>query len=148
MSFAALLPNMLRNVVVSLSALAGPYLASRSSGPGASIALALNSDGTGTITGSVFTTVNFNWATPTTTGIGSSYWVKYTETITLNNGSGGGSTSGDLAVSALSSTRTYTVTSDVLTNEIDSSLQIDIYSDAGGTQLVTTKTVVLKASRS
>lgn len=121
--------------------------ANRSSGPGANISLTMNTDGTAPVAGSVFSTVTYLWCTPATLGIGSSYWVKYTETITLNNGSGGGSTTGSTGILALTTPRVYQVFSDVLTNTITVSLQIDLYADSGGTQLVSTRTITLTANR-
>lgn len=107
------------------------------------VTLALNTDGTITGTASGTTTnvsVPTNWYSPTTTSIGSSYYVKYT----LNSGNtwSGGLVSG--TVYQLSAVRSITWTSTGVGAPPPSKLAnvtVNIYSDAGGTNLVSTGTL-------
>lgn len=81
------------------------------------------------------------WYFPTTTAIGSSYWVKFT----LQSGDiwDGGANNGTLQ--QLSTTRSLTWTASTGTSKTAQVL-VQIYSDAGGTTLVTSGTAYAYSS--
>jgi hypothetical protein len=131
---------------VSLAQLAGPYVASRST---ASSIISVNilTDGTMTVTGNIFTTLNFNWFTPTTTSIGSSYFVRMTETFISETGSLGGTTTGNIAATAIGATKTYSVISDVVADSPTYDVLIEIADSIGFSNIIASKTVRLTATR-
>lgn len=139
----------LSRLVISLAQIAGNTYATTSNvGFGnPQTVLQLLSNGTGTITGTGgFVTVNFNWATPTTVGVGSSYWVKFTAAINANTG-GVNSFTATTAWLALSATQSAQVTADsTVISNIDVTYTVQIASDAAGTNIVHTATVRLQAS--
>ena len=81
------------------------------------------------------------WYAPATTGIGAGYWVK----LTLTSGSAWdtGLVSGTLY--QLTSTRSFTWTATASTSKT-AVVAVDIYSDAGGTVLVTSGTINVYSS--
>lgn len=81
-----------------------------------------------------------DWYTPTTVGIGSSYWV----VATLNSGSLSSGTTGSTL--ALSSNRTWQRNQASL-GASAANITLRIYSDAGATQLVATATFQLDAEQ-
>ena len=114
----------------------------------ANCSVSLYSDGTWTVdSGSLGNLASGNWATPTTTGIGSSYWVRYTLNSTSGSSTGTTwtTTTGWLA---LSSTRTALVTasSPTVNRTRTAAYTVDIASDSAGTTIVSTSTITLTAS--
>lgn len=106
-----------------------------SSGP-AYASITFNTDGTISYVGDGSTGVS-NWYTPTTTNVGSSYWIKFTTT----SGSPwtGGLTSG--TIYALSSARTVVWQQILSGGGKTGTASVNIYADAGGTALVGTGTI-------
>lgn len=79
--------------------------------------------------------VTGNWASPTTAGVGSNYWLRYTLTSTTGSGTNSGS-SGWLA---LSSTRSLLAQkSDANVGIYNATYTIQIASDSGGSTIVAT----------
>jgi hypothetical protein len=95
----------------------------------ASASLAFNSDGTVTTTGNSSAALS-NWHTPTTTGIGSSYWVQ----LTINSGSAPSSGSAG-AVIPLSAGQTWTWNR-TTNGTTTANCTITVYSDSGGVTAV------------
>jgi hypothetical protein len=98
----------------------------------------IGSDGTITYGSSNGSGTAGNWTTPTTAGIGSSYWVRFTETASSGAGvTVTGSTRGSWL--QLSSSRTYGLsrTANGLGYRV---YTVEISSDSGGATIVATKT--------
>lgn len=88
--------------------------------------LTLNTDGTMSATGNI-STVGANWGTPTTTGIGASYWARMTKN------SGANPTTGTLNTwLQLSSQRVWSWQSD----PNDANVTLEIATDSGGSNVV------------
>lgn len=90
----------------------------------------LNSDGTITLIGNLVATGPTNWATPTTVGVGSSYWMRWYV---------GG------PVLSLATDQANVVTAEAEAGLIESTSTLAIYSDSGGTQLVASCTLHMSA---
>lgn len=95
----------------------------------ATAGITFNTNGTMFYDDPTQSTGSANWATPTTAGIGSSYWVKITRTSgspfsTLSSG----------VIYSLSTVRTITLYS--ASGPLQSAGNVDIYSDSGGTTRV------------
>ena len=95
----------------------------------------------GTITGGVSQSGAYsvgNWTTPTTVGVGSSYWIRVTETSNSGPSTEYGDTRG--VWNQLSSSRTYGVskTANGLSTRV---YTIEISSDSGGATIVATASV-------
>ena len=109
-------------------------------------ALNFVTDGTTTKTTGAGTVADSNWATPTTTGIGSSYWLK----LTLGSGSGtatGGSDATGVWL-ALSSTRNYGILAAPAGQVRNRNLTYQIASDSGGVTIVGSGNISLESDRS
>lgn len=122
-----------------------PYDSSAAGGGGGascSQTLTLNTDGTFSVTGSgdAYETDSGNWYSPTTTGIGSSYWVRFTRTAWNSQGSAT-ATTGWLQ---LSSARSISAAASATFNVVNcaATWTIEIASDSGGTNIVSTTTGV------
>jgi hypothetical protein len=79
-----------------------------------------------------------NWYSPTTTGIGSSYWVKFT----LNSGSAWAAGLVNNTIYALTASRTIQWSTTIGTTKT-ASVTVSIYSDSGGTTLVSSGTMAV-----
>lgn len=80
------------NITISLASLAGVY-GTAYPGETAYAELIFSSNGDiGSGTSNIGIQDPGNWATPTTTGIGSSYWVRFTQTGSYGTGGFGGAT--------------------------------------------------------
>jgi hypothetical protein len=103
---------------------------SSTSGTSTTATINFNSNGSITYYDPVLSSGSTNWATPTTTGVGSSYWIK----ITRTSGSvTGGLPSGSVvSLSAGAQISLFGNIDDVLS----SAGNIDIYSNSGGTTRV------------
>lgn len=102
-------------------------LSDTKTGATATCSITLNTDGTITVAGSGSSSVPPAWYSPTTAGIGSSYWCK----CTVNSGSAPGNPN---TVLALSSAQSFGLTRAAL-GSVTGNWTISIYRDAGGTQL-------------
>lgn len=120
------------NVVTVSSFAASPATSSAS--------VQLNTDGTSTYTGTL-TSGSANWFTPTTGGIGSSYWVQ----LVVNSGTApnGGSGTSLLALSSARSWLWSRATNGVTT----ANCTLNFYSDAGGVTLVHSDTFTVSVER-
>ena len=78
-----------------------------------------------------------NWASPTTSGIGSSYWIKFTQTASYSVTTETGSSRGVWI--QMSSNRTFGV-SRTLTGAGGRTYTVQIATDSGGSNIVATKT--------
>lgn len=107
-----------------------------------SVTLAVNSDGTFSITGAVSGTfVSGNWTSPTTAGIGASYYVLFSVT------SGTLQSNGASSWVTLSSSRSCQVLSSPTTKASgplrNATVQVKIATDSAGTNVVSTGTFTL-----
>ena len=90
-----------------------------------------NNDGTITYEDPALSSGSANWATPTTAGVGSSYWIKVTRTSGITPS---GMTSG--TIYALSISPSMYISAVFSGQTRTSNGTIDIYSDSGGTTRV------------
>jgi hypothetical protein len=123
------------------------YSSQKSGGGTADSTVTLLSDGTwtGAAVPDVGSTgpASGNWYSPTTVGIGSSYWVRFTRnSITQSGATSASASTGWLA---LSSTRSITVSAGSATGDVFANYTIEIASDSGGVTIVSTSTVDLEA---
>lgn len=101
-----------------------------------------NTNGTWEFNGYAAGLTNGNWATPTTTGIGSSYWVKWTRTFYA--GGAGNTASATSGWQQLSSLRTISVTT---AGGVGASADytVQISSDSSGTTILATGYITVTA---
>jgi hypothetical protein len=132
-------------VTISLASLNGAYLVGSPSfsGEAYSVDLYFNTNGTWNFYGFAAAGSSGNWASPTTTGIGSSYWIRVTRTFF----SGGlfNSATGSTGWLQLSSAQIITVT----TGGYDGSgadYTVQIATDSGGSNIVATASLSMFAS--
>jgi len=117
------------NITISLASVAGVY-GSANPGQTASAGIDFNTNGTFT---------SGNWASPTTTGIGSSYWIRFTQTSSISTTTLTGSGTGVWL--QLNAVRSIGVTKN--TNGYGSrTFTIEISTNSSGTNIVATKTGV------
>lgn len=133
------------NIVNPLGFNGGTYTAENDDS--ANIALYLLADGTWIIQDDFQILATANWYTPTTSSIGSSYWVRFTRTS---------NTSGYYGVSQpttgwqqLSTTRNVYVNANTLGGSVDrlyvSNYTVEISSDSSGSTILSTSTISLRA---
>ena len=133
------------NVVVSLAELSGVTLTGfpNSDNEAYSITLAFATDGTWQFDGYAAGLTNGNWCTPTTVGVGSNYWVRWTRTSFINSGSGN-SASASSGWQQLSSTRTITVSTAGISIP-SATYTLEISSDSGGSVVLASVSTTLAA---
>ena len=75
-----------------------------------------------------------NWGSPTTVGLGNSYWIRFTRTASTL---GGGSTStGTTGWMSLDARRTINVDNNGVSGYVDSTYSVAIATDSGGSNIV------------
>ena len=131
-------------VTVSLSSLNGATLsgAPYSEPEAYSATLAFATDGTWQFDGYATGLVDGSWATPTTAGIGSGYWVRWTRTFF--SGGSGNSASASSGWQQLSSARTITVSTGG-TAICQADYTLEIATDSSGTNVVATASTSIVA---
>lgn len=126
------------NITVSLAGLAGVYGDTPS--PGTAFAdLIFYSDGTIDASTNAGTVSAGSWATPTTAGIGSSYWIRFTETGSYSTTTVTGSTRGVWL--QLSTSRLYGVSRGII-GAGGRYYTVEIASDSAGATIVATATSI------
>jgi len=122
------------NVTISLSQLQSRSLQEFFGGYGY-ITLTFNTNGTWSCVGSVSGTIaSGNWASPTTTNVGNSYWVRWTRTASTL---GGGSSTPSSGWLALDAARTITVTNNGTSGGyVDSTYTLEISTNSSGSNVV------------
>ena len=122
------------NVTISLAQLQSRSLQEFVGGYGY-ITLTFNTNGTWSCVGSVSGTIaSGNWASPTTSGVGSSYWIRWTRTASTL---GGGSSTPSSGWLALDAARTITVTNNGTSGGyVDSTYTLEISTNSGGSNIV------------
>jgi hypothetical protein len=101
-----------------------------------------NTNGTWQFNGTAAGITNGNWGTPTTTGIGSNYWVKWTRTF--YSGGAGNTASATSGWQQLSTLRTISVyCNGPVTSSADYTVQIS--SDSSGTTILATANITVTA---
>lgn len=120
----------------------GTYTDSASAG---FMQIQINNDGTLLAVGNNSGIVGLsNWGTPTTPGIGSSYWTKWTR----NSFSGSGAATATSAVLSLASGQTFNVTAGGVSGTLtQANYTLQIFSNAGGTIQVAAATFTLRATQ-
>lgn len=104
-------------------------------GQGTQCILYMNSDGTWYVDGYEGIIATGNWGTPTTAGIGSSYWVRFTRTY-QDTPSASSSSTASTGWLQLSSNRTVTVTNGSNGGVFGAIYTIEISTNSGGTVIV------------
>ena len=141
-SGALILPNSFwgkSSITVSLASLNGTYLGGFPyiDNEAYSTTLTFNTDGTWQFDGYAGGFTDGSWATPTTTGIGSSYWVRWTRTFW--GGLAGNTASSSSGWQQLSTARAITVYTAGITGA-QANYTVEISSDSGGSVVLTTAT--------
>ena len=126
------------NVTVSLASISSnqpfealPY----SAGEPSSADIDFKSDGTWTSFLEANTAPDGNWATPTTAGIGASYWIRFTRTA-LNGGGAPNSATASTGWLQLNATRSINVTRVSGPGVTSAQYTIEISTDSSGTNVV------------
>jgi hypothetical protein len=131
------------NITVSLSSVTSnePFEA-QALAPGESVFVTLdfNSDGTWDATLEAFGSVDGNWATPTTTGIGSSYWIRFTRTFF--SGGFGNSATGSTGWLQLTSGQGLQVYNSGTDSIVTADYTIEISTNSSGTNIIATASLV------
>jgi hypothetical protein len=132
-------------VTISLASLNGAYLTGSPSYDGEpySIDLYFNTNGTWNFYGFAGGDESGNWATPTTTGIGSSYWIRFTRTFF--SGGFGNSATNTTGWQQLSTARIITVTTGGIVGS-QGDYTVQIATDSGGSNIVATASLGMFAS--
>ena len=117
-----------------------------SAGNYGSVALRWNADGTMSFfnADSGYTAMG-NWGTPTTAGIGSNYWIRFTRTATNSFGSPTAATNSTASTGwlQLSSAREIGISRTPGQNFFSATYTIEISSDSGGATILTTLTGIV-----
>jgi hypothetical protein len=131
------------SVTISLSSISSnePFEA-QALAPGevAAVNLDFNSDGTWDATLEAFGSVDGNWATPTTTGIGSSYWIRFTRTFF--SGGFGNSATGSTGWLQLTSGQGIQVFNGGNDSLVTADYTIEISTNSSGTNIIATASLV------
>lgn len=115
----------------------------------ARVQIALQSNGVMTISNSVGVLLSGNWGAPTTTDVGSGYWVQFV--VGSNTGSTGTAFTATTAVLPLTSTQLVEVTATYPgtappTRARTTVYTVNVYSNAAGTVLVASGSITLTAT--
>lgn len=126
-------------ISISLASLNSAFLAGSPSysGEAYSVDLYFNTNGTWDFYGYAAGNTSGNWATPTTAGIGSSYWIRFTQTSF--SGGPGNSATGSTGWLQLSTARISTVTTGGISSA-SAAYTIQIATDSGGSNIIATAT--------
>jgi hypothetical protein len=109
---------------------------------GYAITVTFNTNGTWDFNAYAGSSNNGNWGTPTTTNIGSNYWVKWTRTF--YGGGSGNSASATSGWQQISSARVITVVTAGVTGA-DADYTVQISSDSSGTTILATAYITMSA---
>lgn len=105
-------------------------------------ALTFNTNGTWGANGSDSGSLGSgNWASPTTSGVGNSYWIRWTRTAVTFGG--GGTATPSSGWNALSSNQTITVSNDGSSSVYDAVYTLEISTNSSGTNIVASSTGTL-----
>jgi hypothetical protein len=131
------------NVTVSLSSVTSnePFDATPFAGGDPSTAtLSFLSDGTWSATLEASASKSGNWATPTTTGVGSGYWIRFTRTFF--SGGAGNSATASTGWLQLNTTQSIDVTRTSGFGVTTADYTIEIATDSGGSNIVATASLI------
>lgn len=133
-------------ITISLASLtSGEPFEAGALGPGEPcvVAMSFNSNGTWNVDLEIYGTQSGNWATPTTSSIGSSYWIRFTRTYY----------SGGIGNSATASTGWLTLTGQSLQvynsgaqASVSADYTIEISTNSSGTNIVATVSLITLAA--
>lgn len=132
------------NVTVSLgSIISGEPFEAQANAPGESVAVGLqfNSDGTWQATFEAFGTLDGNWATPTTAGIGSNYYIRFTRTF-FSGGFGGDTATPSTGWLQLNSGEGIQVFNGSGSAVTSAEYTIEIATDSGGSNIIATASFI------
>lgn len=105
-----------------------------------------NTNGTWVQTDNDGPQISGNWGTPTTTGVGAGYWIKFTQTASTGSGGSATSTTGWLQLNSAQTVTVSKTNSGTLALAVTYTIQIA--TDSAGSNVVATATgVVLTSSR-
>jgi len=130
-------------VTVSLSSVTSnePFDATPFAGGDPSTAtLSFLSDGTWSATLEASASKSGNWATPTTTGVGSGYWIRFTRTFF--SGGAGNSATASTGWLQLNTTQSIDVTRTSGFGVTTADYTIEIATDSGGSNIVATASLI------
>ncbi len=131
------------SVTISLSSVTSnePFEANAlAPGEPAMCSLYFNSDGTWDADLDANGNVNGNWATPTTTGIGSSYWIRFTRTFF--SGGFGNSATGSTGWLQLTSGQGIEVYNSGTDSSVSADYTIEISTNSSGTNIIATASFI------
>ena len=124
-------------VVVTLSVLPGSYSRNEVGGTDAVCTVTYNADGTWAAFDDFSTTGN--WYAPTTGGVGSGFWIRWTNTSgTLSTGTAG-------SWLALSTSKSFSVEFTPLSGSKSCTGTVELATDAGGSNVVASGSVTITA---
>lgn len=129
------------NITISLAQLQGTGFYEYTSGSGY-VTLTFNNNGTWNANGSVSGNLGSgNWASPTTTSIGNSYWIRWTRT---SSSLSGGTATPSSGWNSLSGAQTITVTHNGISGGVvEATYTLEISTNSGGTNIVASSTGTL-----
>ena len=132
------------SITISLSSItSGEPFEANGIAPGepASINLDFTSNGTWAATGETYGDVGTgNWATPTTTGIGSSYWIRFTRTFFSGGfGNSATGTTGWLQLNSGEGVQVYNSGND---SSVSADYTIEISTNSSGTNIIATASLI------
>lgn len=130
------------NITVSLASITSnePFEASAIA-PGEAVAINLdfNSDGTWVATSQTYGDIG-DWATPTTAGVGSSYWIRFTRTFfSAGFGATATASTGWLQLNAGQGVQVYNSSAQA---SVSADYTIEIATDSGGSNIIATASLV------
>ena len=116
-------------------------------GETASVSLRWNADGTMSILEfpTNYTTFGVTWGAPTTAGIGSNYWIRFTRTATNSTGSPTAATQSTASTGwvILSNTPSISIDRTPGQHDFSATYTIEISSDSGGSTILSTRTGIV-----
>ena len=131
------------NITVSLASItSGEPFEAQALAPGESTAVTLdfNSDGTWLAILDQLGEASGNWATPTTAGVGSSYWIRFTRTFF--SGGFGNSATGTTGWLQLTTGEGIQVFNSGVDSSVSADYTIEIATDSGGSNIIATASLI------
>jgi len=130
--------------LAGLGAYGSLYAESYSPGAAATAQIIFGSDGSWTFYGESLGNTSGNWGTPTTSGVGSGYWIQWTRTF-FSGGPGNTATTTS-GWQQLNTSRIITVYNAGATNTTTGDYTINISNSSGGSPVLTSASITFAAS--
>jgi hypothetical protein len=131
------------SITISLASItSGEPFEGNALAPGEPCEVSLNfySDGTWEASLEANGTASGNWATPTTTGVGSSYWIRFTRTFF--SGGFGNSATGTTGWLQLNTARGVSVFNSGVDSSVSADYTIEISTNSSGTNIIATASFI------